>query len=84
MLSLWSLKLSHVACLRNRKDLSYVVYIKFTTCLRLVVSNLKKDCSILNVLRLLFSLKPKEMSKMRLLAIWIDQRQRVKIAIKKM
>ena len=25
-------------------------------------------------LRLLFSLKPKEMAKMKLLAIWIDQR----------
>ena len=29
---------------------------------------------ILESLRLLFSLKPKEMAKMRLLAIWIDQR----------
>ena len=28
----------------------------------------------LRLLRLLFSLKPKEMAKMRLLAIWIDQK----------
>ena len=35
-------------------------------------------------LRLLFSLKPTEMAKMRLLAIWIDQRQSFKIAKKKL
>ena len=33
-------------------------------------------------LRLLFSLKPKEMAKMRLLAIWIDQRQNFEISKK--
>ena len=30
----------------------------------------------MNLLRLLFSLKSKEMAKMRLLAIWIDQRKK--------
>ena len=33
-------------------------------------------------LRLLFSLKPKEMAKIRLLAIWIDQRQNFEISKK--
>ena len=36
----------------------------------------------LSILRSLFSLKPKKMAKMRLLAVWIDQRQSFKIAKK--
>ena len=34
------------------------------------------------LLRLLFSLKPKEMAKMRLLAIWVDQKYSFKSAKK--
>ena len=33
-----------------------------------------KCISVVQALRLLFSLKPKEMAKMRFLAIWIDQK----------
>ena len=61
----------------NRSYCQIFLKMFLTLCLQLRPHmNTFKGCS--QHLRLLFSLKPKEMAKMRLLAIWIDQRQSFK------
>ena len=54
---------------------SLLVLIKKNPCIQLSIQKkLQVRFSEMLETRLLFSLKPKEMVKMRLLAIWIDQR----------
>ena len=41
---------------------------------QLLQTSARHENTVFSLLRLLFSLKPKEMAKMRLLALWIDQK----------